>query len=79
MTENEIVKILQDGTNMTVHDIEKHIREGLVIYEDNKEGFEDFKDAFIGGLNDLEEAPEEWEKMDLIESNGKKYRVDFFY
>lgn len=78
MTEQEIRKILQDGTNMAAHDIEKHIREGLVVYEDNKEGFEDFKDAFIGGLNDPEEAPEEWEKLELIESNEKKYRVDFF-
>lgn len=78
MTEQEIRKILENGTNMTAHDIEKHIREGLIIYEDTKEGFEDFKDAFIGGLNDPEEAPEEWEKLELIESNGKKYRVDLF-
>lgn len=78
MTENEIREILENGTNMTARDIEKHIREGLIIYEDTKEGFEDFKGAFIGGLNDPEEAPEEWEKLELIESNGKKYRVDFF-
>lgn len=25
-----------------------------------------------------EEAEEEWEKLELIESNGKKYRVDLF-
>lgn len=78
MVEQEIRKILEDGTNMTAHDIEKHIREGLAIYEDTKEGFEDFKDDFIGGLNDPKEAREEWEKMDLIESNGKRYKVDFF-
>ena len=77
MTEQEIRKTLADGTNMTTHDIEKHIREGLAIYEDTAEEFQDFKGNWVGGLNDPEEAREEWEKLDLIESNGKKYRVDF--
>lgn len=78
MTDNEIREILENGINMTAYDIKRLIKEGLVIYEDTEEEFQDFKDSWIGGMNDPEEAQSEWEKMDLIESDGKKYRVDFF-
>lgn len=78
MVEQEIRKILEDGTNMTAHDIEKHIRDGLAIYEDIEEGLQDFRDDWVSGMNDLEEARSRWGAMDLIKSNGKRYKVDFF-
>jgi hypothetical protein len=58
---------------MTKHDIEKHIKDGISVYENSEVGYEEFKEEMLGNLNDEEEIPEMWEEMEVIGD----YRMDF--
>ena len=58
---------------MTESDIKKHIEDGISVYENNEAGYKDFKEEALGNLNDEEDIPEMWEKMDIIGD----YRMGF--
>lgn len=73
MTNEKLFELLKKETNMTEQDIKKHIEEGISVYENTKEGYEDFKEEAIGNLNDEEDVPEMWKAMEVIGC----YRMDF--
>ena len=73
MTDEKLYELLKKETNMTENDIKKHIDDGISVYENNNVGYEDFKEEALANLNDEEDIPEMWEKMDIIGD----YRMDF--
>ena len=73
MTNEKLFELLKKKTNMTEHDIKKHIKDGISVYENSEEGYEEFKEEMLGNLNDEEEIPEMWEDMEVIGG----YRMDF--
>lgn len=77
MNESNIKEILKNGTNMTDHDIEKHIKDGISVYENTEKGYNDFKIESINCLCDPEDIPEMWQKLNTIESNEKSYKINF--
>lgn len=77
MRSEEIRKILAHGTNMTERDIERHIKDGVSVYENTEAGYKDYEQECIAGLNDSEEIREMWEKLETVESDGKSYKIDF--
>lgn len=77
MRSEEIRKILAHGTNMTERDIERHIKDGVSVYDNTDAGYKDYEQECIAGLNDPEEIPEMWEKLETVESDGKSYKIDF--
>nr|DAQ42581.1 MAG TPA: hypothetical protein [Caudoviricetes sp.] len=66
MTNEKLFELLKKETNMTDHDIQKHIKDGIVIYEDNEDGFVDFKNDALAGLNDEEDIPDMWDKLEIV-------------
>lgn len=77
MKTEEIRKILATGTNMTECDIERHIKDGVSVYDNTDAGYKDYEQECIAGLSDQEEIPEMWEKLETVESDGKSYKIDF--
>lgn len=77
MKTEEIRKILATGTNMTERDIERHIKDGVSVYDNTDTGYKDYEQECIAGLSDQEEIPEMWEKLETVESDGKSYKIDF--
>lgn len=73
MDNKQVKEMLRQNTNMTEHDIDKHIRDGVIVYE----SYEEFKSEWNAGLNPEDEAGNEWERLDKMEYNGKEYRIDF--
>lgn len=73
MTNEQLFKLLKKETYMTDHDIQKHIKDGIVIYEDSEDGFADFKNDALAGLNDEEDIPDMWDKLEIVGD----YRMDF--
>lgn len=70
---DKIKEMLKANTNMSEHDIEKHINDGIMVYE----SFEEFKNEWIAGMNDEEEAQSAYDKLDTMAYDGKEYKVDF--
>ena len=66
-------EILKKYTNMSEHDIKKHIQNGACFYTNNDEGYKAYFDECIGCLNDEYEIPDMWNSLDIIGD----YRVDF--
>lgn len=73
MTNEKLFELLKKETNMTDHDIHKHIEDGILVYENTESGFEDFKNDALAGMNDEEDIPDMWDKLDIIGD----YRMDF--
>lgn len=73
MTNEKLFELLKKETNMTEHDIKKHIKDGISVYENTEAGYEDFKEEMLGNFNDEEEIPEMWKDMEVIGD----YRMDF--
>ena len=73
LNEKEKADILRRNTNMTEYDIKKCLHNGTYFYENNKNGYEEYFDWCIGGLNDEEEIPDMWKSIDVVGD----YRVDF--
>ena len=77
MKTEEIRKILATGTNMTERDIERHIKDGVSVYDNTDVGYKDYERECIAGLNDPEEIPEMWKKLETVENGAKSYKIDF--
>lgn len=77
MKTEEIRKILATGTNMTERDIERHIKDGVSVYDNTDAGYKEYERECIAGLNDSEEIPEMWRSLETVESDGKSYKIDF--
>ena len=77
MRVEEIRKILATGTNMTERDIERHIKDGVSVYDNTEAGYKEYERECIAGLNDPEEIPEMWKSLETVESDGKSYKIDF--
>lgn len=77
MRSEEIRKILATGTNMTERDIERHIKDGVSVYDNTDAGYKDYEQECIAGLSDPGEIPEMWKKLETVESDGKSYKIDF--
>ena len=73
MTNEKLFELLKKETNMTDHDIQKHIEDGIMVYENTEVGFADFRNDALTGLNDEEDIPEMWDELDIIGD----YRMDF--
>lgn len=56
----------------TEYDIKHYLKLGIIIYEN----YEDFLEQWLEGLNDEEEAPAAWDRLDRSEVDGKEYRYD---
>lgn len=77
MKTEEIRKILATGTNMTERDIERHIKDGVSVYDNTEAGYKDYERECIAGLCDLEEIPEMWKSLETVENGVKSYKIDF--
>ena len=77
MKTEEIRKILATGTNMTERDIERHIKDGVFVYDNTEAGYKEYERECIAGLNDPEDIPEMWESLETVASDGKSYKIDF--
>lgn len=74
MTNEEIKTMLKENTNMTDYDINRHIKDGVMVYDD----FDEFRQEMIGCfIDDEDEIKSAWERMDEMNFCGKTYRVDF--
>lgn len=73
MTNEKLFELLKKETNMTDHDIQNHIEDGILVYENTESGFENFKNDALAGMNDEEDIPDMWDKLDIIGD----YRMDF--
>lgn len=74
LTTNEIRAYLNEHTNMTAHDIDKHINDGCECYLHSMEGYELFKSNWIAGMNNPDDALRIWN--DEFEKIGD-YRFDW--
>lgn len=77
MRSEEIRKILAHGTNMTERDIERHIKDGVSVYDNTEAGYKDYEQECIAGLNDPEEISEMWRSLETVENDVKSYKIDF--
>ena len=77
MNESEIREIIKNGTNMTERDIERHIKDGVSVYDNTEAGYKEYERECIAGLNDPEEIPEMWKKLETVENGTKSYKIDF--
>ena len=73
LSEREKEEILKKGTNMTNHDIKKHIQNGASFYPNSEAGYKAYFDQCIACLNDEDEIPDMWDSLEVIGD----YRVDF--
>ena len=60
-------------------DAEKHMKDGYIIYEDNKKGFEEFRQNWLAGLGDgdTEEIKRIWGDLYPVEYEGISYKIDY--
>lgn len=77
MNESEIREIIKNGTNMTERDIERHIKDGVSVYDNTEAGYKEYERECIAGLSDPEEIPEMWKKLETVENGTKSYKIDF--
>ena len=74
MTNEEIYTLLKEHTNKSEHDIKPHIKDGVWVYKNNEEGFKDYREEVIAGLeDDEEEIKRGWEGLEVVGD----YRVDY--
>lgn len=74
MTNLEFKELCRKHTNMTEHDIERHINLGFISYTNDLKG----KIEFLAEMHDnnisSRIANDIWKKLDIIGN----YRIDFF-
>lgn len=73
MTNEKLFALLKKETNMTDNDIQKHIEDEIMVYENTEAGFADFRNDALAGLNDEEDIQEMWDGLDIVGD----YRMDF--
>lgn len=73
MRNEEIKAMLKECTNMTDRDIDRHIEDGVMVYESREEAIQ----AGIDALMDDDEAEEYADRMDKMNYNRKTFYVDF--
>lgn len=73
MTNTEMMNYLKEFTNMTEHDIERHVNDGIISYSNSEAGFEEFKENCLAGMMDEDDINDMWEDLEVIGS----YRMDF--
>ncbi len=66
MSNEEIRTFLKENTNMSDHDIDKHLADGVFAYQNNTAGYEEYKRECLGGFCNEEEIPEMWDKLETI-------------
>ena len=66
MNNEEIRAFLKRNTNMSDHDINKHLADGVSAYQNSTAGYEEYKQACLGGLYDEDEISGMWDKLETI-------------
>lgn len=57
ISNQKIFDILKTYTNMTDRDIRRHISQGVSVYENTPDGYENYKSECIAGLCDADDIP----------------------
>lgn len=69
----DVRAMLKCNTNMSKYDIERHVKDGVLIYEN----FDEFREECLAGLMDEEDIQRAWDTLDTMMYQGKSYKVDF--
>ena len=75
MTGAELRTYLVEHTKMSMYDIDKHLKDGIFVYEDNLNGYMQFKADCLGGLLDEEEVPNLWGKLEKVGEFRMEYAL----
>lgn len=74
MSTEEIRDLLTKYTSMSRHTIEKHLRQGVVVYPNTQAGrIEYAQDMVAGGEDDIASIYLDWDKLDV----AGDYKIDF--
>ena len=73
MTNAELKMLLQAHTNMSNRDIDRHIRDGIMVYSNNESGYNEFKADRLANLFDEEDIAPDWDRLDIVGD----YRLEF--
>ena len=73
MDNNQIAQMLKANTNMTDKEIQKHIERGVFLWDNYEEYIEDC----LNSMMDYEEAVDLWDELEIMEFNGRGFKVDF--
>ena len=65
---------LEDFTNLTEEKIDEALSGGAEFYTDDEAGKEEYREAFLGGLNDPEDFEDAWNGLEGV----GRYRVDWY-
>ena len=71
--DKKIFDILKAYTNMTDSDIRRHISQGVSVYENTQDGYEDYKSECIAGLCDEEDILGMWNALEVVGG----FRIDY--
>ena len=74
MNNAELKIYLTNNTNMSEHDIDKHIADGIMVYSNDSEGFKAFVQDWTASLNDEEDAADAWKELEVIGD----FRMEFY-
>ena len=75
---NEMAKrIMESDSHYTKYDIQRHLKDGITVYEDNEEEKETFVSNCEAGCIDRETAIDMWNDLYTARYEGKTYRMDF--
>ena len=74
MNNTELKIYLANNTNMSEHDIDRHIADGIMVYSNAAEGFKAFVQDWTASLNDEEDAAEAWKELEVIGD----FRMEFY-
>lgn len=73
MNNAELKIYLTENTNMSEHDIDRHIADGIMVYSNDAEGFKAFVQDWTASLNDGEDAADAWKELEVVGD----YRMEF--
>lgn len=73
MNDSELKDYLLRHTNMTEHDIELHIHDGVRCYPNNGAGYVEFSRDLLAMLFDVDDIPKCWDELEIIGD----YRFDW--
>lgn len=74
MNNAELKIYLTSNTNMSEHDIDRHIADGIMVYSNDAEGFKVFVYDWTASLNDEEDAADAWKELEVVGD----YRMEFY-
>ena len=66
MNNEEIRAFLKRNTNMSDHNIDRRLADGVSVHQNSATGYEEYKQECIGGLCDEEEISGMWDKLEII-------------